>query len=123
MPAFESEFGRAAQGRRVLRSRARARLPKRARLSDFSCRLFHRRGRCKIRAKANISRRKMPTTSAAELEPASAPRTESAGLRRAAARARLRTFARELSIFAGFCALTALMTWPWVLHLRDAVAD
>jgi hypothetical protein len=34
-----------------------------------------------------------------------------------------RPFVRELLIFAGFVALTALMTWPWVLHLRDAVAD
>src|SRR5947209_5241404 len=30
---------------------------------------------------------------------------------------------RELLIFLAFCMLTALMTWPWVLHLRDAVAD
>ena len=30
---------------------------------------------------------------------------------------------RELLIFICFCALTALMTWPWILHLRDAVAD
>jgi hypothetical protein len=29
----------------------------------------------------------------------------------------------ELLIFLGFVALTALMTWPWVLHLRNAVAD
>lgn len=34
-----------------------------------------------------------------------------------------RPFARELIIFVGFCALTTMMTWPWVLHLRDAVAD
>ncbi|HEV2862732.1 MAG TPA: hypothetical protein VGX48_17080 [Pyrinomonadaceae bacterium] len=32
-------------------------------------------------------------------------------------------FARDALVFLGFCALTALMTWPWVLHLRDAVAD
>ena len=31
--------------------------------------------------------------------------------------------ARESLIFAVFVALTALMTWPWVLNLRDAVAD
>jgi hypothetical protein len=30
---------------------------------------------------------------------------------------------RELLIFFGFLALTAIMTWPWVLHLRDAVPD
>jgi hypothetical protein len=30
---------------------------------------------------------------------------------------------RESLIFLGFVALTALMTWPWVLHLRNAVAD
>jgi len=34
-----------------------------------------------------------------------------------------RPFARELLIFIGFCGLTAMMTWPWILHLRDAVAD
>ena len=34
-----------------------------------------------------------------------------------------RPFARELLIFIGFCGLTAVMTWPWILHLRDAVAD
>ena len=34
-----------------------------------------------------------------------------------------RPFARELLIFVGFCALTTVMTWPWILHLRDAVAD
>lgn len=34
-----------------------------------------------------------------------------------------RTFARELLVFLGFCMLTAVMTWPWVLHLRDAVTD
>jgi hypothetical protein len=34
-----------------------------------------------------------------------------------------RPFARELLIFLGFCALTSVMTWPWILHLRDAVAD
>ena len=31
--------------------------------------------------------------------------------------------ARECLIFAGFLVLAALMTWPWVTHLRDAVAD
>ena len=35
----------------------------------------------------------------------------------------LPAWARECLIFVGFLALTALMTWPWVLHLRDAVAD
>lgn len=34
-----------------------------------------------------------------------------------------RILQRELLIFLGFVALTVLMTWPWVLHLRDAVAD
>lgn len=34
-----------------------------------------------------------------------------------------RPFARELIIFVGFTLLTAIMTWPWVMHLRDAVAD
>jgi len=29
----------------------------------------------------------------------------------------------ELLIVLGFVVLTAAMTWPWVLHLRNAVAD
>jgi len=31
--------------------------------------------------------------------------------------------AREVGIFLGFCLLTGVMTWPWILHLRNAVAD
>src|SRR5204863_4028025 len=31
--------------------------------------------------------------------------------------------AREIAIVLAFCLLTAVMTWPWILHLRDAVAD
>lgn len=65
----------------------------------------------------------MPTTSAAELERESETVTGAADVPRAPARQRLRAFSRELSVFLGFCALTAVMTWPWVLHLRDAVAD
>jgi hypothetical protein len=34
-----------------------------------------------------------------------------------------RPVAREILIFIAFCALTAVMTWPWIVHLRDAVAD
>lgn len=34
-----------------------------------------------------------------------------------------RTVARETLIFLGFLTLTVLMTWPWALHLRDAVSD
>lgn len=34
-----------------------------------------------------------------------------------------RPFARELLIFFAFLLLTAAMTWPWILHLRDAVSD
>ncbi|MDX6611424.1 MAG: hypothetical protein QOD75_610 [Blastocatellia bacterium] len=30
---------------------------------------------------------------------------------------------REFLIFLAFIGLTAIMTWPWVLHLRDAVPD
>jgi hypothetical protein len=30
---------------------------------------------------------------------------------------------REALIFLAFCAFTAVLTWPYVLHLRDAVAD
>ena len=35
---------------------------------------------------------------------------------------RARSF-QELLVLLAFCVLTSLMTWPWVLHLRDAVAD
>lgn len=65
----------------------------------------------------------MPTTSAAELGRESETVTEAAVVPRAFARLAARPFARELSIFVAFAALTAVMTWPWVLHLRDAVAD
>src|ERR671921_2454977 len=51
---------------------------------------------------ANTSRRKMPSVLAAVW--------------------RVRPL-RELSVMLAFCLFTALMTWPWVLHLRDAVAD
>ncbi len=34
-----------------------------------------------------------------------------------------RPLVRELLIVLGFLGLTVLMTWPWVLHLRDAVPD
>jgi hypothetical protein len=36
---------------------------------------------------------------------------------------RLRKPTGELSVFLAFAALTVLMTWPWVLHMRDAVGD
>jgi hypothetical protein len=65
----------------------------------------------------------MPTTSAAELESVSENVREAAGRPRATARRVARTLARELSVFAAFGAMTAAMTWPWVLRLRDAVAD
>lgn len=65
----------------------------------------------------------MPTTSAAELEHAS-ENVKSAGVGpRSYTRLLRRPLARELSIFVAFCAMTAVMTWPWVLHLRNAVAD
>src|SRR2546430_14798389 len=34
-----------------------------------------------------------------------------------------RLLTREVLIFLGFVVLTAIMTWPWVLHLRTAVPD
>src|SRR3954469_7372254 len=34
-----------------------------------------------------------------------------------------RALLRDVLIFTAFCLLTVVMTWPWVLHLRDAVAD
>src|SRR3954471_7891655 len=36
---------------------------------------------------------------------------------------KLRAAAPEFLIFLGFVCITAIMTWPWVLHLRDAVGD
>jgi hypothetical protein len=35
----------------------------------------------------------------------------------------MRAFGREALVFLGFVALTAVMTWPWVLHLRDHASD
>ncbi|HEU4595290.1 MAG TPA: hypothetical protein VFS10_09125, partial [Pyrinomonadaceae bacterium] len=66
---------------------------------------------------------KMPTAPAARTaseseeageKPSGDPRSFG-GLRRAVP--------RELFIFLAFCALTALVTWPYVTRLRDAVAD
>ena len=34
-----------------------------------------------------------------------------------------RRLRRESLIVLGFLVLTAVMTWPWVLHLRNAVGD
>jgi len=65
----------------------------------------------------------MPTTSADELGRESETVTEAAGVPRRYARLLRLPFVRELSIFAAFCAMTAVMTWPWILHWRDAVAD
>jgi hypothetical protein len=36
---------------------------------------------------------------------------------------KIRRPTREILIFIAFVALTVLMTWPWVPHLRDAAAD
>ncbi|MFL6285756.1 MAG: hypothetical protein ACJ74Q_21670 [Pyrinomonadaceae bacterium] len=65
----------------------------------------------------------MPTTSTVGLEHASENVKATATGPSDSARRALRRFARELSVFVAFCAMTAVMTWPWVLHLRDAVAD
>jgi hypothetical protein len=32
-------------------------------------------------------------------------------------------FGREVLIFLIFCLSTAALTWPYVMHLRDAVVD
>ena len=34
-----------------------------------------------------------------------------------------RNILRETTVVVGFSLLTALMTWPWILHLRDAMSD
>jgi hypothetical protein len=44
-------------------------------------------------------------------------------VRRLIQRINQRPFLRELVIILLFCVLTALMTWPYVTRLRDAVAD
>src|SRR5258708_33803863 len=31
--------------------------------------------------------------------------------------------AKEILIFLAFIALTLVMTWPWILHIRDHVSD
>jgi hypothetical protein len=43
--------------------------------------------------------------------------------RRTLAWAREKPFVRELLILAGFVILTSIMTWPWVIHLRNACSD
>src|SRR5216110_3493967 len=43
-----------------------------------------------------------------------------AQLRRIGAR---QSLVREVLIFLGFCALTSVLTWPYVTRLRDAVVD
>ena len=34
-----------------------------------------------------------------------------------------RILLREVTVFLAFFGLTAIMTWPWILHVRDAVSD
>jgi hypothetical protein len=53
---------------------------------------------------------------------ATTPRAAAGRLRRLA-RLVSRPLARELLVLLAFTALTALMTWPWAAHLRDACAD
>src|SRR5947209_727259 len=64
----------------------------------------------------------MPTAVASEKEESERVKDGSRARRFVFGLAR-RPLVRELLIFLAFCMLTALMTWPWVLHLRDAVAD
>src|ERR1044071_9026118 len=111
------DFGRRA-AKRVGRGGPRTRKP-----YNFSGWISCRLRLYKISAKANTSHPKMPTTSAAELGRESETVTEAADVPRARARRVPREFTRELLIFLAFGVLTAVMTWPWVLHLRDAVAD
>lgn len=49
--------------------------------------------------------------------------SESQGARRALVRLARRPIVRELLIVLIFCLLTAVMTWPYVTRLRDAVVD
>ena len=55
-------------------------------------------------------------TETEEVRPGGGLAARLAGLARAA-------FVRELLIFLAFCLLTALLTWPYVTRMRDAVAD
>jgi hypothetical protein len=65
----------------------------------------------------------MPTAPAAPKENRDEELEEKPGRSLALSRLLRRPFARELLIFLGFCALTAIVTWPYVTRLRDAVAD
>lgn len=44
-------------------------------------------------------------------------------LKRCALTPKRHAFAREVFILTAFLLLTLLMTWPWALHLRDAIPD
>src|SRR5688500_3221646 len=57
----------------------------------------------------NASRREMPSAGAGVR-----------GALAAVARARV---SREAAVLLAFCLLAAVMTWPWVVNLEDAVAD
>ena len=48
--------------------------------------------------------------------------TDSSAVRRVRSR-KVVVLARELVVFLGFCLFTALLTWPYVTRLRDAVVD
>src|SRR2546423_2059636 len=65
----------------------------------------------------------MPTAVASEKKEESERVKRESPARRFVGGLARRPVVRELLIFLAFCLLTALMTWPWVLHLRDAVAD
>ena len=41
----------------------------------------------------------------------------------AESRIRMRAFGREALICLAFLALTAVMAWPWVFHVRDHCSD
>ncbi len=65
----------------------------------------------------------MPSAPAASVETESEEVGEKPPGRSFGARILRRPLSRELLIFLAFCALTALLTWPYVTRLRDAVAD
>ncbi|PYT02279.1 MAG: hypothetical protein DMF65_06945, partial [Acidobacteria bacterium] len=65
----------------------------------------------------------MPTAVALKQEEESEKVRDESRARRFIVGLARRPLVREFLIFLAFCLLTALMTWPWVLHMRDAVAD
>ncbi len=77
----------------------------------------------KVAQEANISNIKMPTAVAVHTDTESEGTGPVARGRGALCRVARQPVIRELLIFLGFCAMTAVVTWPYVTRMRDAVVD